>query len=177
MSQHQRCQRTLSVSAFHSQVVISEAPVPFQVQQVRASALKLYGTVWEKPSPATQDIIMRLQPWSPGPTVKKPASFWIPAKETRTQQPSAHTIEQLRAWKEKYGRDQRLERHTGLSSVEQLRQPTHTSNNQRQTTSHPYQRTSNPNPTSLTKQNKWWNNENTPWDRHRFSENERERIQ
>ena len=75
--------------------MISPPPVPLDIQRHFASALRTPGSVWERPSHLTPDLLSRLQPWQPAGTVRKPHSPTTPSKETRVVSPSPHSLELL----------------------------------------------------------------------------------
>src|SRR5258705_2649183 len=139
---HQRSQTTRSALQFLNDTGTRGLQVPLEVQKLRESALKPYGSVWERDSKPTEDLAIRLKPWSPGATVKKPVLSLTPAKDTRIAQPSPNTIERLKTWREKYGRDQRLLKHTENTSHDAARNSGQQSNKRGRT--HPYQRTFHP---------------------------------
>src|SRR5258708_39165803 len=139
---HQRSQTTRSALQFLNDTGTRGLQVPLEVQKLRENALKPYGSVWERDSKPTDDLAIRLKPWLPGATVKKPVSPLTPAKETRIAQPSPSTIEKLRNWREKYGRDQRLLKNTE-STLHDASQNWGQQSNRRGKT-HPYQKTFRP---------------------------------
>src|SRR3984893_2729899 len=99
----QRCQQTQSLTQFQSRFVISPTPVPSNVQNHFRNALRTSGTVWERPSRPTPDLVSRLQPWRPGATVKKPPTPSTPSKEVRQVIPLRESLERLKKLKNEIG--------------------------------------------------------------------------
>src|SRR3984885_4597537 len=99
----QRCQQTQSLTQFRSRFVISPTPVPSDVQNHFRNALRTSGTVWERPSRPTPDLVSRLQPWQPGATVKKPPTPSTPSKEVRQVIPLRESLERLKKLKNEIG--------------------------------------------------------------------------
>src|SRR5882724_502497 len=91
----QRCHSREPLSQFRSRFTTSLPLVPLDVQRHFASALRTSGSVWERPSRLTPDLLSHLRPWQPAGTVKKPHSPLTPSKETRVVSPSLHSLEQL----------------------------------------------------------------------------------
>src|SRR3984885_9158788 len=79
----QRCQQTQSLTQFWSRFAINPTPVPSDVQHHFRNALRTSGTVWERPSRPTQDLLSCLQPWQPGAMVRRPPIQSTPSKEVR----------------------------------------------------------------------------------------------
>src|ERR1700730_9333736 len=99
----QRCQQTQSLTQFRSRFVINQTPVPSDVQLHFRNALRTSGTVWERQSRPTPDLVSRLQPWQPGATVKKPLTPSTPSKEVRQVIPLRESLERLKRLKNKIG--------------------------------------------------------------------------
>src|SRR3984885_13681665 len=100
---HQRCHQTQSLTQFRSRFVINPTPVPSDVQNHFRNALRTSGTVWERPSRPTPDLVSRLQPWQPGATVKKLPTPSTPTKEVRQVIPLRESRERLKKLKNEIG--------------------------------------------------------------------------
>src|ERR1700733_147709 len=99
----QRCHQTQSLTQFRSRFVISPTPVPSDVQNHFRNALRTSGTVWEKPSRPTPDLVSRLQPCQLGATVKKPLTPSTPSKEVWQVIPLRESLERLKKLKNEIG--------------------------------------------------------------------------
>src|SRR5882672_9400976 len=107
-----RFQKTMSLLQFHKNTQTSKIPIPPQVLKINKNALKPYSTVWEKTCDLTPDTLNRMKPWSPGPTVKRHSSHWIPANQMQAAIPSPSSKEKLEKLRELNGLKEKSERHT-----------------------------------------------------------------
>ena len=101
--QLQRCHQTQSLSQFRSRFVINPTPIPSDHQRHFANALRTSGTVWERTSHATPDLVSRLQPWQPGATVRRPPTRSTPTKEVRQVIPLEASRERLKKLRDEIG--------------------------------------------------------------------------
>src|SRR5882724_9548080 len=116
----QQCHHREPLSQFRSRFATNPPPVPLDVQRHFASALRTSGSVWERPSRLTPDLLSRLRPWQPADTVKKPHSPSTPSKETRVVSPSPHSLEQLMRSKIESG--QQMKEPKQIKKLRQSRQ-------------------------------------------------------
>lgn len=93
--------------------------VPSAVQNLCANALTMSGSVWERQSPITADLLLRLSPWQPGDTVKKHSSLLIQPKPIEAEPPCPISQEQFDERKKNSGmRNQNWERiRNGLEQL------------------------------------------------------------
>ena len=113
----QRCHSREPLSQFRSRFATNPPPVPLDVQRHFASALRTSGSVWERPSRLTPDLLSRLQPWQPAGTVRKPHSPSTPSKETRVVSPSPHSLELLEGSKIESGQQRKEPRPIKRESI------------------------------------------------------------
>ena len=102
-NRRQQCHNHMPLSSFRSRFATIPTIVPSAVRDLRANALTTSGSVWERPSQPTPDLLSRLRPWQPGATVKKPSLGMTQLKETRQVQPSQTSIEWLQKLNEQSG--------------------------------------------------------------------------
>src|ERR1700733_10420257 len=118
----QRCQQTQSLTQFRSRFVISPTQVPSDVQNHFRNALRTSGTVWERPSRPTPDLLSRLQPWQPGATVKKPLTPSTPSKEVRQVIPLRESLERLKKLRNEIGaqmmKEMRIKEESEIPSID-----------------------------------------------------------
>src|SRR5882724_5958048 len=113
----QRCHSREPLSQFRSRFATSLPPIPLDVQRHFASALRTSGSVWERPSRLTPDLLSRLRPWQPAGTVRKPHSPSTPSKETRVVSPSPHSLELLERSKIESGQQRKEPRPIKRESI------------------------------------------------------------